>query len=86
MRGGLLRGMCLVGIVVGCKEGEASRWKKRVGCVYVYIFRRWSVFLSEHDCIAKVQEIERIQTKYFFAFNFLLQDTNHLCNIIYRSL
>jgi hypothetical protein len=43
-------------------------------------------FLSEHDCIAKVQEIERIQTKYFFAFNFLLQDANHLCNIIYRSL
>jgi hypothetical protein len=37
MRGGLPRGMCLVGIVVECK-GEASRWERRLSvCMCIFL-------------------------------------------------
>jgi hypothetical protein len=39
MRGGLQRGTCLVGIVVGCKEGEeANRWEGGLNvCMCIFL-------------------------------------------------
>jgi hypothetical protein len=68
MRGGLPRGMCLVGIVAGCKT-EASGWERGLNmCMCIFLDDgAFSVGTRLHSKGARDRK-DTNEARYFFAF------------------